>query len=128
MPCEDDFTEEQKEKINVVFNTIAAKAATDEDFRKLCLSNPRAAFKDAIGVDFPEDAKLKFVEPGSGVRDAIELPSLKGELTEEDLERVAGGSFKPGNPIFGGDVWIMGYAVPPKWDWIFKNSWLFKKQ
>ncbi|HUV08033.1 MAG TPA: hypothetical protein VMX75_09920 [Spirochaetia bacterium] len=128
MPCEDDFTESQKEKVYKVFNTIAAKAATDQKFRKLCLSDPRAAFKQLIGVDFPKDAKLKFVEPGSGVPDALELPSIKSELTDDDLERVAGGAYKPGSNIFGGDVWIMGYALPIEWDKIANKSWLFKKR
>jgi hypothetical protein len=74
---------------------IAARAARDRAFRKQLLENPRAAVTQVLGVPVPESLRLKFVEKDPQVDVMIVLPDLileEGELTEEDVAGVAGGT------------------------------------
>ncbi|ULO09865.1 NHLP leader peptide family natural product precursor [Paenibacillus sp. 19GGS1-52] len=81
---------------DVVANAIEAvtsKAVTDNEFRALCLSNPREAVKQATGLELPENFKLQVVE-NAGAHYTLVLPdAVSGEeLNESELEQVAGGA------------------------------------
>lgn len=75
------------------FQAIARKAASDPAFRKVALANPAQAVKQVSGLDLPSGFKLRFVE-NQGANLTMVLPdpaAATGELTDKDLEEVAGG-------------------------------------
>lgn len=73
---------------------IVARAWEDEDFRRRFLANPKAMFEEYLGTKLPENLvmtaheedtnSLHFVIPA---KPTVDLE----ELSDEDLERVAGG-------------------------------------
>jgi hypothetical protein len=77
-----------KEALKAVFR----KASADANFRAKCLSNPKAAVKEAAGMDVPAGLEIKFVEPGSAI--VVSLPphgASEEAIEEEALAGVAGG-------------------------------------
>ena len=88
-----EIPKEILEKADRIIGEMMVKTVLDEKFRKLALKDFAAAYKQHTGNDFPEDANMRFVEPGQGDPKAglYELPSVSEELSDEDLEQVAGG-------------------------------------
>lgn len=85
-----------REDLDEAMVKIEKLASTDTDFRKLCLSDPHAAIKQATGKDVDPGYKLKFVENEDGYETFV-LPDFKGsgdELSDSDLDSVAGGGTK----------------------------------
>ena len=74
---------------------ILTRAAVDLDFRKALLVDPRKAILDGFGVRIPATFRLKFIERAKDVDALIVLPDFQrqdGELEDDDLEMVAGGT------------------------------------
>jgi len=73
---------------------IVAQAWQDEDFRRKFLADPKGQFEEKLGIRLPANLKitahqedenqLHFVIP-------VSPPANLDELSDEDLERVAGG-------------------------------------
>jgi hypothetical protein len=82
-----------EEQFQAGIQTVYSKAASDPVFRKLCVSNPNAAIKQALGLEVPAWAKVKMVDAEGANFTFIlpEPPPASGELKDEDLEHVAGG-------------------------------------
>ena len=81
-----------KEELEKALLDVKKKAIRDADFRKLALSDASAAVKEAAGKELPSGVKLKFVE-NDGARMTIILPDLvEDEMSEEELDKVAGGT------------------------------------
>jgi hypothetical protein len=80
-----------REKFTEVSAKLFQRAATDAAFRQLCLKDARAAVKEISGMDLPPNNPLRFAEPQPGV---LILPPFQKarELSEQEMERVAGGS------------------------------------
>jgi hypothetical protein len=94
---------------------VYSKAAKDPVFRKLCVSNPNAAIKEATGTKVPDGLKIKIVD-GDDAHLTFVLPrsgSTSGELRDEDLEQVSGGAQK--DPLFmhKGETWTKGNPGGP---------------
>jgi len=70
---------------------LTAKAWADENFKKKLLSDPAATLK-AEGVDLtlPSGASLKAVEDTEKLFHSV-IPAKPTDLSDEDLEKVAGG-------------------------------------
>lgn len=82
------------EEVDKTVAEVAKKSAVDKDFRKLVLSNPSAAVKKISGKDIPEGYKIKVMEADPEYDQTFILPPLFSEnLTDEELEQVAGGSY-----------------------------------
>ncbi|KPD07729.1 hypothetical protein AM501_13950 [Aneurinibacillus migulanus] len=82
------------EKVNKALEMIKQKAATDAEFRVLCLNNPKEAVKRATGMEVPEDFKLRVID-NAGAHLTVVLPDLQGEegeLDETELAQVSGGA------------------------------------
>lgn len=80
-------------QVQAAIQKVFKKATTDAAFRKLCLTDAKAAIKQATGEDVPANFKVRFVE-NQGANLTIVLPDLRaagGELKDEELEQVAGG-------------------------------------
>ncbi len=87
-----------QEEINEVAGTICQKAVLDPEFRKIALSDPAAAIKAVSDKDIPAGFGVNFVENAPGVNMTIVIPdALSEELSDDELERVAGGSCAQGN-------------------------------
>ena len=69
------------------------KASEDDAFRAQLLAEPRAAIRDALGIELPGDFDVIVHEDDVRTAHLVLPPSAK--LTDAQLERVAGG-FCPG--------------------------------
>lgn len=69
---------------------IVLRANKDADFRRHLLKNPKQALKEAFDVELPPKMELQVLEETTS-RMCIVLPALSSELSEAELEKVAGG-------------------------------------
>ena len=69
---------------------LIARVTDDEDFRALLLENPKEAIRQATGIAIPEDFTIQVHEENSMIAHVVLPPS--GQLTEADLEWIAGGN------------------------------------
>jgi hypothetical protein len=79
-----------------ILEEVVKRAQSDLEFRQLCLSDPNSATKKVTDKDIPEGFKLRFVE-NQGADLTVVLPDLidaNAELSDEELEQVAGGNKK----------------------------------
>lgn len=82
-----------------VINGIVERAHSDESFKNLLIDNPQAAIKEFTGKDFNLKANRSIVVEDQTDSDVVylniprkvELEDL--ELSEKELETVAGGDF-----------------------------------
>jgi predicted PP-loop superfamily ATPase len=81
-------------KANAMYADLLARSAVDEDFRQQLLKDPRAALAAFSGNDSASSANIVFLENNADA--TIVLPdrvSRNAELSESDLEAVAGGTY-----------------------------------
>lgn len=102
----------QQQAIIAQMNTVViAKALTDAAYRAALLEDPRAVVEREFGVALPAGFTLEVVEAKADSH-VIVLPyapavGADGELSDADLEAVAGGSKAGAREFFvgrGGDV------------------------
>ena len=74
---------------------LIAKAAEDETFRDLLLSDPKAAVNEELGVNIPPGYTLKVHEEAADTSHLVLPPP--GNLGEADLAQAAGGRNRPAN-------------------------------
>jgi hypothetical protein len=79
-------------------DAVLARACNDPAFRHALLTEPRTAIHQAFGIRIPSEFRIQFVEKSADLDALIVLPDLcdpSGELSERDLEAVAGGQIQP---------------------------------
>lgn len=82
-----------QETVDEAIKSVAARATTDEKFRKKVLKNPKDAIKEVTGKDVPANYRLKIIESAPDFDNIFVLPPFRSdELSEAELEQVAGGS------------------------------------
>lgn len=89
---------------------VLQRASVDLDFRQQLLARPRQAIQDAYGVCIPSTFRVKFIERDRDTDALIVLPDFQrngDELSDEDLEGVAGGDGGPTDP-----GWADGITKP----------------
>ena len=75
---------------------LVEKSLQDEEFCQRLLENPKAAVEDELGTRLPEDVRMVAVEETADTAYLV-LPFVSteaqetGELSDQDLEAVAGG-------------------------------------
>ena len=69
---------------------LIAKAWADDNFKKKLLSDPAAVLK-AEGVELPAGMGVQAVEDTQTLHHLV-IPTKPTELSEDDLEKVAGGT------------------------------------
>lgn len=88
-----------KELFQEAFNKLSARAATDLEFRQLCVSDIHAAILLESGMEVPASFKIGVLDQ-SAYRMSVILPPVSlepNELSEGELESIAGGI--KSNPI-----------------------------
>ena len=75
---------------------VAARAAQDDAFRVELLANPKAAVEKLLGSALPAHVKVQAIEEAPDTY-VVAVPArlavgAAGELSDDDLEAVAGGS------------------------------------
>lgn len=87
-----DWTEEE---IMKAVEKVCASASEDATFHAKAIADPNAAIKDVTGKDVPAGKKIRFVAlEGADLAFVIPDPVKDAELSDEDLESVAGGRCK----------------------------------
>ena len=74
---------------------VLSRAAIDARFRRRLLTEPRAAIKEAFGIDLPDNLRLRFIERDPEADLMVVLPDLidPGEpLDDATLDRISGGT------------------------------------
>jgi hypothetical protein len=71
---------------------VLARAAADPVFRRGLLDDPRRTLRDALGVELPAGFTVRFVERGDGLDVVLPDHAHREELSEEELDAVAGGT------------------------------------
>ncbi len=91
---------------------IITKATKDADFRKLLISDPRSALESEIGLNVPADFKLQVIEESHNSMSLV-LPPPEGELSDMELEAVAGGkgSSSPARPTASNVIGRSGAGI-----------------
>ena len=70
---------------------IAMKAAEDDAFRARLIADPRATVEEEVGIRLPDGYRLHVHEESA--TDAHLVLAPKPELSQEQLDRIAGGYF-----------------------------------
>lgn len=91
------YEEDLKSRLSIEGGLIS-KAWKDEAFKQELLSNPKAVISRELGTQIPDNVEVKVLEetPTSLYLALPVKPSIgaEGELSDEELEAVAGGSIK----------------------------------
>ncbi|HYH81372.1 MAG TPA: NHLP leader peptide family RiPP precursor [Longimicrobium sp.] len=76
-----------------LIEAVTHRAGSDRVFRQQLLARPAAAIHEAYGVALPAGFRVSFVEKPADLDLLVVLPDAcaEEELTDEDLEDVAGG-------------------------------------
>jgi hypothetical protein len=91
---------------------VLARSATDAGFRAELLSTPHTALSSHFGQELPETVNIVFVENTGGA--TIVLPDFtdtSAELSDAELETVAGGDFGMSLALVAAGIVIGGYLV-----------------
>ena len=91
--------------------TLVAKAWQDDSFRQELLSNPRSVLEREFGQTVSESTNLQVIEESNDTYYIVipKKPNIE-ELSEEELEAVAGGWCKPDN------ITVSACCVSVGWD------------
>ncbi|MGH6896614.1 MAG: NHLP leader peptide family RiPP precursor [Geminicoccaceae bacterium] len=85
------MADQQVEAGNVAYGKVVAKAWSDSAFKAKLLRDPRAALAEA-GVPVAAGVTIKVIEDTESTRHLIlPPPPPEGELSDESLDKVAGG-------------------------------------
>jgi hypothetical protein len=89
------------EEIEQILQEMVRRAQSDREFRQLCLNDPNTAAKQINGKGLPEEFALRFVENRDADLTVVLPDSLdaSAELSEAELDRVAGGNLSPKAPM-----------------------------
>ncbi len=70
---------------------LIERAWTDEAFREDLIRDPKATLAREFGAEFPGQVDIEVVAETDRKKYLVIPQSVSGELSEEDLEQVAGG-------------------------------------
>jgi hypothetical protein len=86
---------------------IIAKAWQDEAYRKELVANPKGMLQKEFGVELPESLNIEVLEESPAKLYIVIPPKPTDELSDEQLEGVAGGVCIPAVVIGG---FVAGYT------------------
>ena len=94
------------------YGQLIAKAWTDEAFKARLKADPKAAMKE-VSMDAPEGMEIEVVESTHEKGHLVIPPKPVGELSKEDLDKVAGGISSPNASRILGVVNVLRFANTP---------------
>lgn len=85
-----------------ILKVVLKRATVDRAFRQALLTDPHRTIEQTFGIRIPAEYRLRFVERAPDVDALIVLPDFDAgaagasddELSDEDLEQVAGGKYR----------------------------------
>lgn len=97
----------RRQQVEQGISEVLNRSTTDLEFRKQLLSDPRAALSAHFGREIPATTDIRFIDP-KGVPTVV-LPDVagSGELSEGELETVAGGLI-PALIGIGAGLYVLG--------------------
>ena len=78
-----------------VIDQILDRASHNLEFRQKLLVDPKTVIYEELGVKVPASYRVKFIEKEPDIDALVVLPEFddgSGELSDDDLEAVAGGT------------------------------------
>jgi hypothetical protein len=100
---------------------LASRAMQDETFRQKLLNDPRAAVEEVLGKKLPANMEVKTIEESPSTLTVIVPAKPTDELSDNDLEKVAGGAHRSGSNIQtvpkGGSGGNGNGNQEPPWEW-----------
>ena len=87
MEVKSEFAQMSRQDIE---SHIINRATADAEFRASLIADPRAALEQEIGLSVPADFTLTVIEETANSMSLV-LPPAQGELSDMELEGVAGG-------------------------------------
>jgi hypothetical protein len=101
-------TEDEPLSRRQIEEKIVALAWKDEGFRKAFLADPKAAFEQRLGIALPAGVKMAaHAEDENHLYFVLPARPQSAELSDEDLEKIAGGF----DLVFGATVLMATAAV-----------------
>lgn len=88
------------ESTETTFRQVKERAKQDPRFRQLALEDPRAAIEQINPTPIPDDLQFHFVENDSKTL-SVNFPDIsmgEGELSDAELDSVAGGKMSGSDP------------------------------
>jgi nitrile hydratase alpha subunit len=70
---------------------LIERSWTDREFRERLLRDPKATLSKELGIEFPDDAEIEVLEETTTKKYLVLPEPAAGDLSDEELERVAGG-------------------------------------
>jgi hypothetical protein len=106
----DAMANQQLEEFAEAFEKVKSRALVDPLFKILALKNPKEALRKVHDEPIPEDWTLVFIESGTTTHYPPEThvvmlgasANASEELSDDDLEDVAGGGDSTGTGLKGG--------------------------
>ena len=89
-----------REEFQKAYGKVVAKAWADPDFKAKLLADPKTVLKEN-GLAIPDDVEFRIVENTDKIVHLNLPPEPTGQLSEEELEKVAGGEFADYGPWTG---------------------------
>ncbi|WP_091069506.1 NHLP leader peptide family RiPP precursor [Paenibacillus sp. NFR01] len=75
----------------ILTNQVIQKAWEDPSFKSRLLANPKAAIREVLGIDFPDNITLKAVEEGASEFYLVIPPSpSSGVMSIKEKEKALG--------------------------------------
>jgi len=94
------------------YTELLSRSATDREFRNKLVSNPRAAIAEFSGHEVSASFNVVFVENTADATIVLPDPvSSATELSEEELESVAGGTTPACLAIIASALWVSAEIV-----------------
>jgi len=90
---------------------VAVKASADEAFRTALKSDPKATVEGLVGTTLPAGTEIRIVEDTDAVTHLVIPPANTDELSDEQLEAVAGGFLDAkgiGSSVLGDGMFCLG--------------------
>lgn len=97
-----------------ILDIIGKFAFEDADYRKKLLANPKEVLAKQMNRDLPDNLKVKVVEEDANTIYLIcpHVPPAEGdELSDDDLEKVAGGKGQKGNRTENQNLYVCNDAT-----------------
>lgn len=70
---------------------VRDRLAADPEFRARLMADPRAALSELVGMDIPDAVSIEVHEESLTAIHLVVPPAFGEELSDDDLEAVAGG-------------------------------------